>query len=257
MLKFQKYQGTGNDFIICNNWNRELNLDVNFIQKICDRKFGIGSDGFIAIESHSEFDFEMNFFNPDGSKSFCGNGSRAALKYCLDNELLATKDEYKFLAIDGPHLGKANGNWLEIKMGDVDAWEENNSDVIIDTGSPHFMHFVENIEDFNIVEYGKSIRYSERYAQSGINVNAIEYKNNLLHVRTYERGVENETLSCGTGVTACALTAHLKLKLSSPVKIKSQGGDLKILFERVGEAFKNIYLCGPAEFVFEGNYPVI
>lgn len=255
MLKFQKYQGTGNDFIICNNWNRQLELEVNFIREICDRKFGVGSDGFIAIESHPEYDFEMNFFNPDGSKSFCGNGSRAALKYCLDNKLLEEKESYEFLAIDGPHSGKVNGKWLEIKMGDVCTWDNLNQDLIINTGSPHYMHFVSNIEDFDIVEYGRSVRYSDKFNQDGINVNAIEFKNKLLHVRTYERGVENETLSCGTGVTASALAANLELNIPSPVKIKSQGGELKILFEKEDKGFKNIFLCGPAEFVFEGSYP--
>ena len=256
MLKFQKYQGTGNDFIICNNWNRNLNFDIDFIQKICDRKFGVGSDGFIAIESHPEYDFEMNFFNPDGSKSFCGNGSRAALKYCVDNELLQQKEEYHFLAIDGPHKGKAKDNWLEIKMGDVNIWESFDDDFIINTGSPHYIHFVNHIENFDIVDYGKAIRYSEKYAKQGINVNVVEFKNDTLHVRTYERGVEDETLSCGTGVTAAALAGNIKLNIPSPVKIISQGGNLEILFERTNNGFKDIYLCGPAEFVFEGSYPM-
>jgi diaminopimelate epimerase len=198
----------------------------------------------------------MNFFNPDGSKSFCGNGSRAALKYCLDNDLLQRKDTYDFLAIDGPHKGKLEENWLKIKMGDVTVWDRVNEDMVINTGSPHYMHFVNNIEDFDIVEYGKSIRYSDKYAEKGINVNALEFKNNMLHVRTYERGVENETLSCGTGVTACALAGSLNLDIASPVRIKSQGGDLEIVFEKQDNGFKEIYLCGPAEFVFEGNYPL-
>lgn len=253
MLKFQKYQATGNDFIICNDWENTLHLELDFIRKVCHRKFGIGSDGFIQIKSHPDYDFEMIFFNPDGSQSFCGNGSRAALKFCTDNRLLPEKKEYTFLAIDGPHQGNITPRQIEIKMKDVGRWKILGEDMEIDTGSPHYMHFISDIRNFDIISYGKSIRYSNTYKEDGINVNALELMNDALHVRTYERGVENETLSCGTGVTASALAANIKHDLPSPVAIQSQGGKLEIRFKKTLNGFEDIFLCGPAKFVFKGE----
>ncbi len=250
---FQKYQGTGNDFVIMDDRDENFDLDNHpFIQHICNRKFGIGSDGLILIRNKDGVDFEMIFYNPDASMSFCGNGSRCAVQFCFDNKIIST-EKCTFLAIDGLHQGYIKDNWVNISIGDVDTVKHYHDDIFINTGSPHYIRFVNDLENLDIITKAHEIRYNDEFKTVGTNVNFVEPHSDYISVRTYERGVENETLSCGSGVTACALSAAVLLKKTSPVSIHSQGGELKVSFEKKGDEFKNIYLSGPAEFVFKGE----
>ena len=259
-VKFYKYQGTGNDFVMIDNRQYGINKDrTALVQKLCDRKFGIGADGLILLNEKLSFDFEMVYFNSDGNESsMCGNGGRCLIKFAHHLGLIQSK--CKFLAIDGEHEGEilSNGN-VSLKMKDVPSIENYNGDFILNTGSPHYVKFVNDVKALHVFKEGKKIRNSERFIKEGINVNFAEQKNEgEIFVRTYERGVEDETLSCGTGVVASALaclpvgTAFGGTKLNA-VKIETPGGKLEVKFEAEGTGFKNIYLIGPAERVFEGR----
>lgn len=253
MIKFQKYQGAGNDFIMIDNRASVFKGDkVAFAKKWCSRRFGIGSDGIIFLEEDSESDFLMDFYNPDGSQSFCGNGSRCIVAFAQSLGLIDNKATFK--AIDGIHEGSITRLGVKIKMGDVNSVEEINEDHFIDTGSPHYISYEsESLRD--IVVFGKEIRYSDKYSQEGVNVNLIEDKGlNHIAIRTYERGVENETLACGTGATACGLSYALVNGLERGViDVDAKGGKLKIHLVRDGQSFSEIYLEGPAEFVYGGE----
>jgi len=250
-LQFDKYQGTGNDFIIIDNRNKVFPLgDLKLVQNICSRRTGIGSDGLILLEEDSESDFYMNFFNPDGSQSFCGNGSRCIVQYAIDNKIVSIKANFK--AIDGLHSAEKVGDWMHLKMNDVNDIECGNGYCVLNTGSPHYIERVRNTEDVDIIERAHRIRYSERFQKNGINVNFVEAISSRIKMRTYERGVEGETLSCGTGVTAAALAFAIEDGIEDEVKVETRGGDLKVAFKREGQGFKNIWLCGPAKKVFEG-----
>jgi len=252
---FYKYQGTGNDFIFIDNRKKVFDYqDKAKITYLCHRKFGVGADGLVLIENHSEFDFEMIFFNPDGSQSFCGNASRCTIIFTQKLGLI--NDKARFLAVDGEHEGFIKNELVHLKMNDVENIETLGEDCYLNTGSPHYIQYVEELENFPVLEKGKSIRYSQPYGEKGTNVNFVKLEpNNVVSVRTYERGVENETLSCGTGVTAVALAASLK-NYSSPVKIKTLGGNLQVSFKRENGKFSQIYLIGPAKLVFEGQIEV-
>lgn len=251
MIQFHKYQGTGNDFVMIDN--RGLQFDksnLSLIAQLCDRRFGIGADGVILIENHPELDFEMIYFNPDGSQSLCGNGSRCAVMFAKSLGIIQDKTE--FLAIDGSHEAFIAEGEVHLLMNDVTEHELIGEDFLINTGSPHYIKYVPDAHDLDVVENGRAIRYSDRFKEEGVNVNFIEEcPNNSLVIRTYERGVENETLSCGTGCTAAALSFALK-GAESPVRLNAVGGELQVSFIKEGGNFKNIYLIGPAEKVFEG-----
>jgi len=254
-IPFKKFQGTGNDFVIIDN--RTLFFDKENIKQIafiCSRKFGVGSDGLILIENHKDYDFNMVFFNPDGSQSFCGNGSRCAVRFAYD--LGITKKHTQFLSTDGWHEAIILDNQeVKLKMSDVSNLEHNTDFDFMDTGSPHYVTFTTNVMELDIVTKGSEIRYSDAYKnQGGTNVNFIEAEGDFYHVRTYERGVENETLSCGTGVTACALSVGVKNNLEeSKIKIQTKGGRLMVDFKKDEENnFTDIWLFGPATFVFDG-----
>ncbi|WP_300665840.1 diaminopimelate epimerase [Fluviicola sp.] len=257
-LSFVKYQGTGNDFILIDNRSGEWNqLRISDIQKLCDRRFGIGADGLIKINSIEGYDFEVDYYNSDGSKSFCGNGARCSVAFA--HELGVLKDSVRFMAIDGEHEAVKSNNLVYLKMNDVSTIDTSQKDFVLNTGSPHFIHFTDNVADFDIVAYGKQIRYSDIYKEEGINVNAIhQLGENSFEIRTYERGVEDETLSCGTGVTAAALALGEKNTVSGEFeyRVKSQGGDLSVKFTRNFNGFSNIWLIGPAVFVFKGSVNV-
>jgi len=256
-LEFVKYQGTGNDFIIIDNRNKRFDkANVDLIQHLCDRKFGIGSDGLILIENHKEWDFDMLFFNPDGSQSFCGNGSRCAVAFAKELELIS--DFAKFNSTDGYHEASINNlGEVKLKMHDVNDIEINELYHYMDTGSPHYNCFKNNIDTINIVEKGKEIRYNERFKDVGTNVNFIEQLSKGIKVRTYERGVENETLSCGTGVTACALSTALVNEIQKgEIKVNTKGGDLSVSFSQTENGFEDIWLIGPTMFVFKGEIEV-
>jgi diaminopimelate epimerase len=254
-LSFVKYQGTGNDFILIDNRNGDWNnLSISSIQKLCDRRFGIGADGLIKINSISGFDFEVDYYNSDGSKSFCGNGARCSVAFA--HELGITKDAVSFMAIDGPHEALKKDSLVYLKMNDVFEMNVITNDFILNTGSPHYVHVTENLADFDIVAYGKQIRYSEVFKQEGINVNAIhQMDSHSFEIKTYERGVEDETLSCGTGVTAAALALGAKNDVIGEFEynVKSQGGNLSVKFKREDAIFTDIWLIGPAEAVFKGE----
>lgn len=254
-IHFHKYQGTGNDFIFIDNRKDVFPKKNELIAQMCDRKFGIGSDGIVLIQNHDNYDFEMVFFNPDGSKSFCGNASRCAVHFA--NYLGIIQKNAHFLSTDGPHHGFINGEMIHLKMSDVDQVERFDGRFFIHTGSPHYILFVEDLDGVDVYRQGQEIRFNETYKEKGVNVNFTQIlPDNQVYVRTYERGVENETLSCGTGVTAVALAVSYS-GFQSPVKIKTRGGNLEIAFEKASDRhFKDIYLIGPAKMVFDGVFEV-
>jgi len=256
-IEFHKYQGTGNDFIMidCRN-TPNLILTNDQIQQLCNRRFGIGADGLIQIFHHESHDFEMRYYNADGSRSFCGNGARCAVQFAYSLGLFKLKA--RFLAIDGTHEAELVNNSVALRMTDVSKWEENEDHFVIDTGSPHYIQFVNRLSEHDIVEIGKKIRYSDKYKSIGINVNLVEVRNDKsLTMVTYERGVEDETFSCGTGATAVALTYLLKtnLKGTHEVLINVKGGNLRVEATQ-SESFTKIYLIGPAKSVFYGRVSV-
>jgi diaminopimelate epimerase len=258
-INFSKYQGTGNDFIMLNNLKGIYDeLSIPQIQFLCDRKFGIGADGLIKISNTINADFEMDYYNSDGSKSFCGNGARCSVKFAESIGLDVFKTS--FLAIDGRHQASLSEETVSLKMNDVRQIKIVKNDFEIYTGSPHYIKFVENSLDVNVVEEGKKIRYAMEYNEKGINVNFVEIlSENELEVATYERGVENETLSCGTGVVASAIAyASMKnLKGNHLIRIHTKGGKLYVSLQvNPDGSFFNINLIGPATFVFEGEIEV-
>ncbi|MCF8370634.1 MAG: diaminopimelate epimerase [Bacteroidales bacterium] len=261
-IEFYKYQGTGNDFIILDNRENKWQLLKNQIAKLCDRRFGIGADGLMLLEKHPQLDFEMRYFNADGGEaSMCGNGGRCMVSFA--HQLGACAEIAKFMAVDGIHeaIVKKDGI-VELKMLDVQDVAQIWNGYFTDTGSPHFVNFVDGIENYDVFSKGKEIRYHKHFAPDGCNANFVEEINpSTIQVRTYERGVENETLSCGTGVVASALATFTKNKLDiDEYAIITSGGNLTVRFMPIltGNfyAFKNIWLCGPAEFVFSGTIKI-
>lgn len=256
MITFYKYQGTGNDFILLNNLANDISPDREQIKFLCDRRFGVGADGLMMVQPKAGFDFEMKYYNSDGNEStMCGNGGRCIVKFA--EKMGLEKDQYSFLAIDGPHEAKILKNgWVELKMNDVTAITPVGDGFFLNTGSPHLILQKDGLSTFDVVANGRTIRNSPRFLNEGVNVNFVEQSENGggLFVRTYERGVENETLSCGTGVTAAALAFSSTLSGRQEVKIRTLGGDLLVKFYRSDDQkFSDIWLCGPAEFVFEGT----
>lgn len=257
-INFEKYQGTGNDFIMIDCVNQKgLDINAALIQKLCDRRFGIGADGLICIYSSDSYDFEMRYYNSDGSRSFCGNGARCAVafsaKLCLFNT------NAKFLAIDGEHSATWDGKLVHLKMSNVNNVHFDDQAYIINTGSPHYISFLTNLNDVDIVEFGKKIRFSQAYSENGINVNIVEaIDESTLEMLTYERGVEDETYSCGTGATAVALSYAHKLGARKPFeyKIKVKGGNLKVSGVPKNGGFEDVYLIGPATFVYHGSISI-
>lgn len=258
-IRFYKYQGTGNDFVMIDDRDRHFpydaaraeTFDTRVVSNLCDRKFGIGADGLILIRDHDHYDFEMIYFNADGSQSLCGNGSRCAVHFA--DYLGIIEKSTRFLAVDGAHEAFIEGGLIHLKMHDVSEVKKMNGHWYIDTGSPHYIKFISNLDEFDVYKEGKAIRSEQQFAPEGTNVNFVETcGSNELFVRTFERGVEDETLSCGTGVTAVSLAASYQ-NFASPVKIKTRGGDLQVSFKKVNEQnFEDIYLIGPAGMVFEG-----
>lgn len=258
-IDFKKYQGTGNDFVMVDNLDgRYDSLSIKDVQRICDRRFGVGADGLIRLNSKSGFDFEMDYFNSDGSKSFCGNGARCSVAFAATLGINTT--ETTFLAIDGPHVAFKKEDVIALEMNNVNEVERIGEDYRMYTGSPHYIRFSKSLANEDIVAFGREIRYSSRFLSEGINVNLVEIKDvNHLEVFTYERGVEDETLSCGTGVTACAIAYSMEKGLfgSQEVRITVKGGVLRVSFDRVSEQeFTNVRLIGPGEYVFSGTFHV-
>lgn len=259
-IEFKKYQGTGNDFIMLDNLDGKYeSLSIEKIQFLCDRKLGIGADGLIKISSHPELDFEVEYFNADGSQSFCGNGARCSVSF--SKELGIINYSASFIAIDGIHKAMiADDGIVKIDMLPVKELTEFDGDYFLDTGSPHYVRFLSNDAQVDIVTFGKEIRYSEKYERDGVNVNTVKVlAPSKLRVETYERGVEDETLSCGTGVTACAL-AYKKNVLNSDesIIIETKGGQLEVYSSayKPEVGFENIWLAGPAKKVYDGSINV-
>jgi diaminopimelate epimerase len=253
---FHKYQGTGNDFIIIDN--REStngHLSTKEIKHLCDRRFGIGADGLMLLGKAKGYDFSMKYYNADGKEgSMCGNGGRCMVKFAYD--LGIHKSSYQFLAVDGIHEAEIDLNGVvRLKMKDVDKVQSNADHFVLDTGSPHFVKFVADANNFNVVKEGQAIRNSKKFFTEGINVNFVEnIDDHTIFVRTYERGVEDETYSCGTGVTASALMAAHNDTGFNQVDVQTLGGKLSVEFDRLDEhKYANIWLSGPAEFVFKGE----
>lgn len=255
-MQFHKYQGTGNDFVLIDNRSGDIHLSPEQIERLCHRRFGIGADGLMLLNSHSAFDFEMKYFNADGRPgSLCGNGSRCIVQFAYD--LGIQKSVYQFLASDGPHEAEClPDGQIRIHMNDLDAIQPVGGDLYMNTGSPHVVRFVKDLKELDVFGIGRSIRYHEQFAPGGTNVNFLERTSdpNQIHVRTYERGVEDETYSCGTGVTACALALAYTDQLVRATTVHTKGGELTVHYQTSDfKNFHGICLTGPATHVFHGE----
>ncbi len=256
-LKFYKYQGAGNDFIIIDNRNLPFKShNVGLVSQLCNRKFGIGADGLMLLQDADTSDFEMLYYNADGKPgSMCGNGGRCIVSFAQKLGIITANAS--FMATDGLHYASINeqGDWVSLKMLDVEIVEEIDGDYVLNTGSPHYVRKTENLERFDVFTNGKAIRNSKAFVRSGINVNFFQAESEGYFVRTYERGVEGETLACGTGAIAVALAVAKENKqrgeLVTPIRVL--GGHLVIRFHAEEDKFTNIFLQGPAIFVFEGT----
>ncbi len=257
-MHFHKYQGAGNDFILIDNRSGTIQLNTEQIQKLCDRRFGIGADGLMLLNEAPGYDFEMKYYNADGLPgTLCGNGSRCIVRFA--SNLGIVRESYRFLASDGPHEAMLlPDGQISLQMNDVSQVEQSGNDLILDTGSPHYVRLVSNLDEMDVYRIGKSIRNERRFEAKGINVNFVERTDqpDRIRVRTFERGVEDETLACGTGVTACAIAVAVTDKTGLPTTIQTRGGVLRVQFETKDfKNFSNILLIGPAEKVFEGDFP--
>lgn len=254
-INFYKYQGTGNDFIIVDN--RLFKIGKNDTKQIahwCDRRFGIGADGFILLENHPKYDFRMVYFNADGNESsMCGNGGRCITAFA--NFLKIIDNNATFEAIDGVHHSIIEGESVKLQMQNVNTISTYENHVFLDTGSPHHVAMHKNLQAMDVKREGSTLRNSELYKFQGCNINFVQKQSdNLFSVRTYERGVEDETLSCGTGVTAVALAMHATNKTTQNlVTLQTQGGNLKVSFDKTSNGYENIWLIGPAQQVFKGE----
>ena len=260
-IPFYKYQGAGNDFILIDN--RDLAVDHNdpaMIARLCDRRFGIGGDGIMFLQNKEGFDFEMVYYNSDGQpSSMCGNGGRCIVAFA--KFLGVINSETEFLAVDGPHHAKISetGDWVSLHMIDVDTVTRDRDDYVLNTGSPHYVQLVNGgLTDKDVFADGRDIRYNDTYKAKGININFVEPATEGYFVRTYERGVEDETYACGTGVTAVALAMaqHNNQTGSITTPIKVLGGNLNIRFNYDGVKYTDIYLEGPAVQVFSGTVDI-
>ena len=253
---FYKYQGTGNDFILIDDRANVFPLkDVSLVARLCDRRFGIGADGLILIQNAATSDFKMVYFNADGNESsLCGNGARCTIAFA--NFLNCIEDKTTFEAVDGLHSAHIDGDIISLQMHDVNKILAFENHTFLDTGSPHHVEMVEKLKTFDVYGNGKRIREGSPYYMTGTNVNFVEQlAKDQFAIRTYERGVEDETLSCGTGATAVALAMYENKKTTATkIKINVQGGVLEIQFEVTDKGYSQIFLSGPAEQVYSGTF---
>ena len=259
-IDFYKYEGTGNDFVIIDN--RDLTFQKNdktLIQSICDRKKGVGADGLILLENHDELDFSMIYFNADGSElGFCGNGSRCITH--LANNLNIINDNAKFNAIDGIHESKITNGRISVKMNDVlksEIYKYNDkySTTFVDTGSPHLIRIYENIDSIDIVKEARELKLIYSEYTNGLNINFCQISDSKIKLRTYERGVEDETLSCGTGAVASAVfLKDSDLVSNDKIEILMKGGLLCVELNKEKKLFSDIWLSGEVNMVFKGGY---
>lgn len=256
-IAFNKYQGTGNDFIIIDNRSGVFNPDnTSLINRLCDRRFGIGADGLILINNLDGYDYEMIYFNSDGFKgTMCGNGGRCTAAFALKNGVAGTSQ--RFMASDGIHEALSENEIIRLTMSNVNNISKISGNYFINTGSPHSVVFTSDLDNLDVFSEGRKIRWSDEFKPGGTNVNFVEIQKDGIFVRTFERGVEDETLSCGTGVTASAIASVLSGQfVSAPVNVRTRGGDLKVEFQIKSDMITGIKLCGPATFVFEGTFEI-
>lgn len=253
-IKFAKYQGAGNDFILIDNRNAIFDKNnTALVEKLCDRKFGIGADGLMLLQDTENFDFQMLYFNADGKESsMCGNGGRCIVAFARDLGIIT--GETDFLAVDGAHHAQITGNQVDLGMIEVQSVNRDGEDYVLNTGSPHYIQFVSELKQLDVFAAGSAIRNNSTYQKEGINVNFVEKENEGYFLRTFERGVEDETLACGTGATAAAIAIALAEERmgQQELPIRVLGGQLYISFHRHGNSFTKVTLKGPADFVFEG-----
>jgi diaminopimelate epimerase len=255
-VEFYKYHGTGNDFVIIDNREGRIQLNQAQIASICHRRFGVGADGLMLLETAEGYDFKMVYYNSDGhDSSMCGNGGRCLVKFAQDVGQI--KDEARFIAVDGPHEAKLVNDWVHLKMIETGAPQGKDQGQFLDTGSPHHVLRVDDVNSTPVFEEGRRLR-NEVYGQEGANINFVEkLDRNKIYVRTYERGVENETYSCGTGVTAAAIIASDQNWVEgNNVAIQTLGGDLAVSFEPSSNGYKEVWLKGPAVRVFRGTFEI-
>ncbi|MGA1977195.1 MAG: diaminopimelate epimerase [Bacteroidales bacterium] len=253
-ITFNKYQGAGNDFIIIDNRKGMVSPDdEKLINKLCDRHYGIGADGLILVSETGTADFEMKYYNSDGRLgSMCGNGGRCVAHF--SNRYGIAGKKQRFLAYDGIHEATIEKNIVRLQMSDVNEFRLINGNYFINTGSPHYIVFTEGVQNLDVFNEGKKLRWAPEFAPGGTNVNFAEIIDDTLFLRTFERGVEDETLACGTGITASAIASVLKGHFGSgPVNVRARGGNLKVEFEIKNNKATNIWLTGTAIFVFEGT----
>lgn len=253
---FYKYQGAGNDFILIDNReNIVRHTDISLFKKLCDRRFGIGADGLMLLENDPELDFNMFYANADGNKgSMCGNGGRCIVAFA--KKLGIITDDAVFSATDGMHAARISGSTVSLQMIDVSSITATDTYWLADTGSPHYIRLVTGLEEFDVPAEGKAIRNSDMFRKEGINVNFVEQEGDHYFVRTFERGVEDETLACGTGVTAVAIAMahHRKATGQQHTEIRTRGGVLRVSFcKNEDGSYTAVCLEGPAEYVFEGH----
>ena len=254
IIEFYKYQGTGNDFIMIDDRVKEFDLtDNDLIAALCERRMGIGADGLILLREHDILDFEMIYFNADGGQSsMCGNGGRCIIAFAQMLEMI--ESETTFMAIDGEHKGRLMDDGIYLKMQDVKKIEGVGDGLVLDTGSPHYIEMVDELEYIDVDKQGRKIRNSAPFKRDGINVNFVLDASDL-QVRTYERGVEAETLSCGTGVVATAIAMHYANCIEETlVNVKTKGGELTVSFEEFNGDYRNIWLSAEASMVFAGEF---
>jgi diaminopimelate epimerase len=251
-MEFYKYHGCGNDFILVDGRFIQQEFSNSLIERICHRRFGVGADGFMILSLVSGYDFKMKYYNSDGkASSFCGNGGRCIVKFAQDLGII--RDRATFLFEGKPYVASIDGESISLYMNDVDSILDENGIFVLDTGSPHHVAFMENIDSFDLISYARQIRFSDSFPD-GINVNVVEQMtSNQIKMRTYERGVEDETYSCGTGVVAAVLAASTKTKSKeNQFKVDTKGGQFDVEFQKEDNKFHQIILKGPAEMVFQG-----
>lgn len=257
-LTFYKYQGTGNDFVMVDNRQDIFpKNNTNLVKRLCDRNFGVGADGLILLENSKNADFKMVYFNADGRTStMCGNGGRCLVAFAKYLDVI--NNSANFEAIDGLHEATIENGVVNLKMIDVESINQFDDHVFLDTGSPHHVTFVDTIKNVNVKISGRKIRFGAPYFEEGSNVNFVEkLDDSTFKVRTYERGVEDETLSCGTGVTAVAIASHRAKKTkNTTIAIDTPGGKLEVSFEFDNNTYKNVFLKGAATLVFRGEVEI-
>jgi diaminopimelate epimerase len=258
-LEFYKYQGAGNDFVMIDNRSGFFSKEnTQLIAHLCDRRFGVGGDGLILLENDSDTDFKMVYYNSDGNQSsMCGNGGRCLVAFAKDLEVI--EDKTTFIATDGLHHASFENNGLvSLQMIDVPAITIKKDYTFLNTGSPHHVQMVEDLEHYNVKENGAAIRYGELYGKEGSNINFVEkIDNTTFRLRTYERGVEDETLACGTGATAVAIAMNATGQTdATTINVNVEGGKLVVSFDKNENGFTNVFLKGPAEFVFKGTIEI-